>query len=144
MYKPGASCCFGEMPLPAGVPSSQKGEQCHGRNLSRAFNQGRRCPIFLPIIHIPIAPLSPLNPLLLPVSQVLLQLCRQPANVERLVETQELQCLIIGLTSLWDQTSPAWRHQASRVLKAVSAVATSNTVPCLLGQIISFPPSDCQ
>uniref|UniRef100_A0A8C4GFJ4 WDFY family member 4 n=1 Tax=Dicentrarchus labrax TaxID=13489 RepID=A0A8C4GFJ4_DICLA len=51
--------------------------------------------------------------------------CRQPVNVERLVETQELQCLIIGLTSLWDQTSAAWRHQASRVLKAVSAVATS-------------------
>ncbi|XP_078129346.1 WD repeat- and FYVE domain-containing protein 4 isoform X3 [Sander vitreus] len=64
-------------------------------------------------------------------TQVLLQLCRQPANVERLVETQELQCLIIGLTSLWDQTSAAWRHQASRVLKAVSAVATSNTVPSL-------------
>lgn len=75
---------------------------------------------------------------LLPVSQVLLQLCRQPVNVERLVETQELQCLIIGLTSLWDQTSPAWRRQASRVLKAVSAVATSNTVPCLLGYIILF------
>lgn len=67
--------------------------------------------------------------------QVLLQLCRQPANVERLVETQELQCLIIGLTSLWDQTSAAWRHQASRVLKAVSAVATSNTVPSLQGEV---------
>ncbi|XP_051272681.1 WD repeat- and FYVE domain-containing protein 4 isoform X4 [Dicentrarchus labrax] len=69
-----------------------------------------------------------------PLTQVLLQLCRQPVNVERLVETQELQCLIIGLTSLWDQTSAAWRHQASRVLKAVSAVATSNTVPNLLGK----------
>ncbi|CAJ1067579.1 WD repeat- and FYVE domain-containing protein 4 isoform X1 [Xyrichtys novacula] len=69
-----------------------------------------------------------------PLTQVLLQLCRQPANVERLVETQELQCLIIGLTSLWDQTSPDWRHKASRVLKAVSAVATSNTVPSLLGK----------
>uniref|UniRef100_A0A3Q1F0J1 Alfy-like armadillo-like repeat domain-containing protein n=1 Tax=Acanthochromis polyacanthus TaxID=80966 RepID=A0A3Q1F0J1_9TELE len=43
-------------------------------------------------------------------------------------ETQELQCLIIGLTSLWDQTSASWRHQASRVLKAISAVATSNTI----------------
>uniref|UniRef100_A0A3Q3FIT5 Alfy-like armadillo-like repeat domain-containing protein n=1 Tax=Labrus bergylta TaxID=56723 RepID=A0A3Q3FIT5_9LABR len=52
----------------------------------------------------------------------------QPVNVERLVESQELQCLIIGLTSLWDQTSADWRRQASRVLKAVSAVATSNTV----------------
>uniref|UniRef100_A0A3Q2X5Q5 Alfy-like armadillo-like repeat domain-containing protein n=1 Tax=Haplochromis burtoni TaxID=8153 RepID=A0A3Q2X5Q5_HAPBU len=41
--------------------------------------------------------------------------------------TQELQCLIIGLTSLWDQTSATWRYQASRILKAVSAVATSNT-----------------
>ncbi|XP_023139483.2 WD repeat- and FYVE domain-containing protein 4 isoform X3 [Amphiprion ocellaris] len=69
-----------------------------------------------------------------PLTQVLIQLCRQPANVERLVETQELQCLIIGLTSLWDQTSASWRHQASRVLKAISAVATSNTVPSLLGK----------
>lgn len=55
--------------------------------------------------------------------------------MEKLVETQELQCLIIGLTSLWDQTSAAWRHQASRVLKAVSAAATSNTVPSLLGDV---------
>ncbi|XP_061140965.1 WD repeat- and FYVE domain-containing protein 4 isoform X1 [Syngnathus typhle] len=69
-----------------------------------------------------------------PLTQVLLQLCRQPVNVERLVETQELQCLIIGLTSLWDQTSVSWRHQASRVLKVVSAVATSNTVPNLLAK----------
>ncbi|XP_059215445.1 WD repeat- and FYVE domain-containing protein 4 [Centropristis striata] len=67
-------------------------------------------------------------------TQVLLQLCRLPVNVERLVETQALQCLIIGLTSLWDQTSATWRYQASRVLKAVSAVATSNTVPSLLGK----------
>uniref|UniRef100_A0A4W6C776 WDFY family member 4 n=1 Tax=Lates calcarifer TaxID=8187 RepID=A0A4W6C776_LATCA len=67
--------------------------------------------------------------------QVLLQLCRQPTNVERLVEAQELQCLIIGLTSLWDQTSAPWRHQASRILKAVSAVATNNTVPNLLGEV---------
>lgn len=70
-----------------------------------------------------------------PFFQVLLQLCRQPVNVERLVETPELQCLIIGLTSLWDQTSATWRHQAARVLKAVSAVATSNTVPSILGSI---------
>ncbi|XP_030603864.1 WD repeat- and FYVE domain-containing protein 4 isoform X2 [Archocentrus centrarchus] len=67
-------------------------------------------------------------------TQVLLQLCRLPVNVEKLVETQELQCLIIGLTSLWDQTSAPWRHQASRILKAVSAVATSNTVPSLQGK----------
>ncbi|XP_039994634.1 WD repeat- and FYVE domain-containing protein 4 isoform X3 [Xiphias gladius] len=67
-------------------------------------------------------------------TQVLLQLCRLPVSVERLVETQELQCLIIGLTSLWDQTSAPWRHQASRVLKAVSASATSNTVPSLQGK----------
>ncbi|XP_069395233.1 WD repeat- and FYVE domain-containing protein 4 isoform X2 [Paralichthys olivaceus] len=69
-----------------------------------------------------------------PLTQVLLQLCRQPVNVVTLVETQELQCLIIGLTSLWDQTSAAWRHQASRVLKAVSAAATSNTVSSLQGK----------
>uniref|UniRef100_A0A3P8VEH3 DUF4704 domain-containing protein n=1 Tax=Cynoglossus semilaevis TaxID=244447 RepID=A0A3P8VEH3_CYNSE len=70
-------------------------------------------------------------------SQVLLQLCRRPVNVEKLVETQELQCLIIGLTSLWDQTSAPWRHQASRVLKAVSAVATSNTVPSFIHADVS-------
>ncbi|XP_033955876.1 WD repeat- and FYVE domain-containing protein 4 isoform X1 [Pseudochaenichthys georgianus] len=64
-------------------------------------------------------------------TKVLIQLCRHPVNVESLVETQELQCLIIGLTSLWDQTSVTWRHQASRVLKAVSAVATTNTIPNL-------------
>uniref|UniRef100_A0A8C5H2Y5 WDFY family member 4 n=1 Tax=Gouania willdenowi TaxID=441366 RepID=A0A8C5H2Y5_GOUWI len=56
------------------------------------------------------------------------------ANVDSLVETQELQCLIIGLTSLWDQTSSSWRHQASRVVKAVSAVASDNTVPSLQGK----------
>nr|XP_061794523.1 WD repeat- and FYVE domain-containing protein 4-like [Nerophis lumbriciformis] len=67
-------------------------------------------------------------------TQVLLQLCRYPVNVERLVETQELHCLIIGLTSLWDQTSISWRHQASRILKAVSCTATNNTVPNLLGK----------
>ncbi|XP_041866182.1 WD repeat- and FYVE domain-containing protein 4 isoform X2 [Melanotaenia boesemani] len=69
-----------------------------------------------------------------PLTQIFLLLCKHPSNVERLVETQELQCLIIGLTSLWDQTSTSWRHQASRILKAVSAVPTSNTVPCLLGK----------
>ncbi|XP_015799744.3 WD repeat- and FYVE domain-containing protein 4 isoform X2 [Nothobranchius furzeri] len=69
-----------------------------------------------------------------PLTQIFLQLCTQPANVERLVETQELQCLIIGLTSLWDQTSADWRHLASRVLKALSAVPTSNTVPSLFGK----------
>ncbi|KAF7646640.1 hypothetical protein LDENG_00184190, partial [Lucifuga dentata] len=67
-------------------------------------------------------------------TQVLLQLCRQPVYVERLVETQELQCLIIGLTSFWDQTSASWRNQASRVLRAVSAALTGSTVPTLLGK----------
>ncbi|KAG8000088.1 WD repeat-and FYVE domain-containing protein 4, partial [Nibea albiflora] len=76
-----------------------------------------------------------------PLTQVLIQLCRQPVNVERLVETQELQCLIIGLTSLWDQTSTAWRHQASRVLKTVSAVATSNVVPSLQALLETPMPS---
>ncbi|XP_047207420.1 WD repeat- and FYVE domain-containing protein 4 isoform X3 [Girardinichthys multiradiatus] len=67
-----------------------------------------------------------------PLRQIFLQLCKHPPNVEQLVETQELQCLIIGLTSLWDQTSPQWRHQASCVLKAVSSVPTNKTVPSLL------------
>ncbi|XP_038152382.1 WD repeat- and FYVE domain-containing protein 4 [Cyprinodon tularosa] len=69
-----------------------------------------------------------------PLTQIFLQLCKHPQNVEQLVETQELQCLIIGLTSLWDQTSPQWRHQASRVLKAVSSVPTDKTVPSLLSK----------
>ncbi|KAM4607468.1 WD repeat- and FYVE domain-containing protein 4 [Polymixia lowei] len=67
-------------------------------------------------------------------TQVLLQLCRQPVCVEKMVETQELQCLIIGLASLWDQTSASWRRQASCVLRAVSAAQTHNTVPSLLGK----------
>ncbi|XP_064174469.1 WD repeat- and FYVE domain-containing protein 4 isoform X1 [Anguilla rostrata] len=64
-------------------------------------------------------------------TQVLLQLCRQVQCVEEVVETQELQCLIIALTSLWDQCSSAWRRQASRVLRAVSAAQAKNTVPTL-------------
>uniref|UniRef100_A0A3B3UT16 Alfy-like armadillo-like repeat domain-containing protein n=1 Tax=Poecilia latipinna TaxID=48699 RepID=A0A3B3UT16_9TELE len=60
--------------------------------------------------------------------QIFLQLSKYPHNVEQLVETEELQCLIIGLTSLCDQTSPQWRHQASCVLKAVSSVPTNKTV----------------
>ncbi|XP_053730843.1 WD repeat- and FYVE domain-containing protein 4 isoform X2 [Synchiropus splendidus] len=67
-------------------------------------------------------------------TQVLVQLCRLPELVENLVETQEVQCLIIGLTSLWDQTSHSWRHQASRVLRAISAAGTSNITPTLLGK----------
>lgn len=101
-----------------------------GRNCHHAHSL---CPssghtfLYFSVFPSPVDTLSPAP------FQVLLQLCRQPANVERLVETQELQCLIIGLTSLLDQTTPAWRHRASRVLKAVSAVATSNTVPSLQG-----------
>uniref|UniRef100_A0A8C9RY85 Uncharacterized protein n=1 Tax=Scleropages formosus TaxID=113540 RepID=A0A8C9RY85_SCLFO len=63
--------------------------------------------------------------------QVILQLCDHSCCVEVLVETQELQCLIIALTSLWDQCSSSWRRQASRVLKAVSSAQTSNTVSAL-------------
>ncbi|XP_017319576.1 WD repeat- and FYVE domain-containing protein 4 isoform X1 [Ictalurus punctatus] len=63
--------------------------------------------------------------------QVILQLCRQVRFVEQLVETEELQCLIIALTSLWDQCSSSWRRQVSRVLRAVSAVQVPNTVPAL-------------
>ncbi|XP_066534651.1 WD repeat- and FYVE domain-containing protein 4 [Hoplias malabaricus] len=63
--------------------------------------------------------------------QVILQLCRQVHFVEELVETQELQCVIIALTSLWDQCSSSWRRQASRVLRAVSAAQVPNTVPAL-------------
>ncbi|KAM6956344.1 WD repeat- and FYVE domain-containing protein 4 [Aplochiton taeniatus] len=63
--------------------------------------------------------------------QVLLQLCKQPVRVEEMVETQELQCLVIALTLLWDQTSAFWRRQASRVLRAISAAKTHNTVPNL-------------
>uniref|UniRef100_A0A3B4B9E8 Alfy-like armadillo-like repeat domain-containing protein n=1 Tax=Periophthalmus magnuspinnatus TaxID=409849 RepID=A0A3B4B9E8_9GOBI len=59
-------------------------------------------------------------------------------NVERLVETEELQCLIIGFTSMWDQTSALWRHQASQILKAVSASSTRNMVPSLLVAVTVF------
>ncbi|XP_060728472.1 WD repeat- and FYVE domain-containing protein 4 isoform X2 [Tachysurus vachellii] len=63
--------------------------------------------------------------------QVILQLCRQERFVEQLVETEELQCVIIALTSLWDQCSSSWRRQVSRVLRAVSAAQVPNTVPAL-------------
>ncbi|XP_035387227.1 WD repeat- and FYVE domain-containing protein 4 isoform X2 [Electrophorus electricus] len=64
-------------------------------------------------------------------TQVVLQLCRLGQFVEEMVETQELQCLIIALTSFWDQCSPMWRRQASRVLRAVSAAQVPNTIPAL-------------
>uniref|UniRef100_A0A673JM56 WD repeat- and FYVE domain-containing protein 4-like n=1 Tax=Sinocyclocheilus rhinocerous TaxID=307959 RepID=A0A673JM56_9TELE len=54
--------------------------------------------------------------------------------VEVLLETQELSSVIISLTLLWDQCSPSWRQQASRVLRAVSAAQAHNTVPALQGQ----------
>ncbi|KAG7334069.1 hypothetical protein KOW79_002476 [Hemibagrus wyckioides] len=63
--------------------------------------------------------------------KVILQLCRQVRFVEQLVETEELQCVIIALTSLWDQCSSSWRRQVSRVLRAVSAAQVPNTVPAL-------------
>ncbi|KAF7710465.1 WD repeat- and FYVE domain-containing protein 4 isoform X3 [Silurus meridionalis] len=63
--------------------------------------------------------------------QVILQLCRHVRFVEQMVETEELQCVIIALTSLWDQCSSSWRRQASRVLRAVSAAQVPNTVPAL-------------
>ncbi|XP_020565278.1 WD repeat- and FYVE domain-containing protein 4 isoform X3 [Oryzias latipes] len=69
-----------------------------------------------------------------PLTQIFLQLCCEPKNVERLIETPEMQCLIIGLTSMWDQTSASWRQRASRILKAVSAVPTSSMVPRLLAK----------
>uniref|UniRef100_W5KZH6 Alfy-like armadillo-like repeat domain-containing protein n=1 Tax=Astyanax mexicanus TaxID=7994 RepID=W5KZH6_ASTMX len=70
-------------------------------------------------------------------SQVILQLCRQVQFVEELVETQELQCVIIALTSLWDQCSSSWRRQVSRVLRAVSAAQVPNTVPVAVS-VFSF------
>ncbi|KAG5266358.1 hypothetical protein AALO_G00230120 [Alosa alosa] len=63
--------------------------------------------------------------------QVILQHCRQLCFVEELVEAQELQCVIISMTTLWDQCSSSWRRQASRVLRAVSAAQARNTVPVL-------------
>ncbi|KAK3573074.1 hypothetical protein QTP86_012277 [Hemibagrus guttatus] len=67
--------------------------------------------------------------------QVILQLCRQVRFVEQLVETEELQCVIIALTSLWDQCSSSWRRQVSRVLRAVSAAQVSNMVPALQAEV---------
>ncbi|XP_052429042.1 WD repeat- and FYVE domain-containing protein 4 isoform X1 [Carassius gibelio] len=64
-------------------------------------------------------------------TQVILQLCRHVCFVEVLLETQELSSVIISLTLLWDQCSPSWRQQASRVLRAVSAAQAHNTVPAL-------------
>lgn len=66
--------------------------------------------------------------------QVILQLCRHVGFVEVLLETQELSSVMISLTLLWDQCSPSWRRQASRVLRAVSAAQAHKTVPALQGQ----------
>ncbi|XP_056616257.1 WD repeat- and FYVE domain-containing protein 4 isoform X2 [Triplophysa dalaica] len=63
--------------------------------------------------------------------EAILQLCRRVCFVEVLVETQELSNVIISLSLLWDQCSPSWRRQASRVLRAVSAAQAHNTVPAL-------------
>lgn len=148
MFKSRTSCDFGEVSVPPRLPSSDTGEPGHRGEFSGATDTGHlRSFIYSRYLTPPPPKQVILNfyshctktnsvwfSVLILFSQVLLQLCRRPVNVEKLVETQELQCLIIGLTSLWDQTSAPWRHQASRVLKAVSAVATSNTVPSLLGK----------
>ncbi|KAJ8248534.1 hypothetical protein GJAV_G00243040 [Gymnothorax javanicus] len=84
-------------------------------------------------------------------TQVLLQLCREVPCVEAVVETQELQCLIIALTSLWDQCCSMWRRQASSVLRAISAAQAKNTVSALQGKnciklciqnLLKLPPVD--
>ncbi|TRY83639.1 hypothetical protein DNTS_003868 [Danionella cerebrum] len=64
-------------------------------------------------------------------TQGILQLCRHVYFVEAMLETQEISSVIISLTLLWDQCSPSWRRQASRVLRAVSAAQARNTVTAL-------------
>ncbi|KAL2083089.1 hypothetical protein ACEWY4_020862 [Coilia grayii] len=66
--------------------------------------------------------------------QVMVQHCRQVCFVEEMLEAQELVCVMVGMTSLWDQCSSSWRRQASRVLRAVSAAQARNTVPVLQGK----------
>ncbi|XP_063047427.1 WD repeat- and FYVE domain-containing protein 4 isoform X2 [Engraulis encrasicolus] len=66
--------------------------------------------------------------------QVMVQQCRQVCFVEEMLETQELVCILVAMTSLWDQCSQAWRQQASRVLRAVSAAQARNTIPVLQGK----------
>ncbi|XP_066548903.1 WD repeat- and FYVE domain-containing protein 4 [Amia ocellicauda] len=64
-------------------------------------------------------------------TRIILQLCRQVKCVEEMVETRELQCLIIALTSLWDQCSSSWRHRTSLVLRAVSRARAKNIAAVL-------------
>lgn len=41
LFKPRAACCFGEMSVPAGVPSCKKGEHIHRADLPEASNTGQ-------------------------------------------------------------------------------------------------------
>uniref|UniRef100_A0A3B3TB69 WD repeat- and FYVE domain-containing protein 4 n=1 Tax=Paramormyrops kingsleyae TaxID=1676925 RepID=A0A3B3TB69_9TELE len=67
-------------------------------------------------------------------------LCGQVHCVETLVETQELQCLIIALTSLWEHSSSVWRRRASRVLRAVSAAQTrNNSMKICIQNLLKIP-----
>ncbi|KAK1164501.1 hypothetical protein AOXY_G14832 [Acipenser oxyrinchus oxyrinchus] len=64
-------------------------------------------------------------------TQTLLKLCSDLNCVEEMVQTRELQCLIIAMTSLWDQCCSSWRRSASLVLRAISSVRALNTVKSL-------------
>ncbi|RXN01605.1 Mitogen-activated protein kinase 8B [Acipenser ruthenus] len=64
-------------------------------------------------------------------TQTLLKLCSDLNCVEEMVQTRELQCLIIAMTSLWDQCCSSWRRSASLVLRAISSVQALNTVKSL-------------
>ncbi|MGH0139782.1 UNVERIFIED_CONTAM: hypothetical protein FKN15_070093 [Acipenser sinensis] len=64
-------------------------------------------------------------------TQTLLRLCSDLNCVEEMVQTRELQCLIIAMTSIWDQCCSSWRRSASLVLRAISSVQALNTVKSL-------------
>ncbi|XP_039629915.1 WD repeat- and FYVE domain-containing protein 4 isoform X2 [Polypterus senegalus] len=64
-------------------------------------------------------------------TKTILQLCRSLNCVEEMVQTRELQCLIIAMTSLWDQCCASWRDSASLVLRAISKAQAINTVKVL-------------
>nr|XP_015201808.1 PREDICTED: WD repeat- and FYVE domain-containing protein 4 isoform X1 [Lepisosteus oculatus] len=63
--------------------------------------------------------------------QITSSLCGHKPCVEEVVESCELHCLIIALTSLWDQCSPSWRRQASLVLRVLSGAGSPNTAAAL-------------
>ncbi|XP_069741447.1 WD repeat- and FYVE domain-containing protein 4 isoform X2 [Narcine bancroftii] len=61
------------------------------------------------------------------ITHVMLNLCTQVPAVEAMIESDDLERLILAVVSQWDQCS-SWRQYTSHVLRAVSKTPTKNTI----------------